>query len=154
MAIIPFFASAPSINRWLPFKITSSIPETKIDLLIEIAVYGRVTLDYLILRQSLAAVQVKENIRMMREALNVFEQSLWVCPDSQQDVFYRGQARNALLKNCPHPRTDRHWMRSNAHSCYPLLYKLINFTLEKSNWLFKKSIIILDNLCNSIKYSW
>ena len=47
-----------------------------IDLLIEIAVYGWVTLDYLILRQSLAAVQVKENIRMMREALNVFEQSL------------------------------------------------------------------------------
>ena len=37
---------------------------------------GTKTLDYLILRQSLAAVQVKENIRMMREALNVFEQSL------------------------------------------------------------------------------
>ena len=44
--------------------------------MIEIAVYGGVTLDYLILGQSLAAVQVKENIRMMREALNVLEQSL------------------------------------------------------------------------------
>ena len=57
-------------------QIEKGTKTASIDLLIEIAVYGWVTLDYLILRQSLAAVQVKENIRMMREALNVLEQSL------------------------------------------------------------------------------
>ena len=57
-------------------KLEKGTKTASIDLLIEIAVYGGVTLDYLILGQSLAAVQVKENIRMMREALNVLEQSL------------------------------------------------------------------------------
>ena len=82
------FAEKLNISRSYMNKIEKGTKTASIDLLIEIAVYGWVTLDYLILRQSLAAVQVKENIRMMREALNVLEQSLWVCPDSQQDVFW------------------------------------------------------------------
>ena len=61
--------------KWV-YPLLSVYKTASIDLLIEIAVYGWVTLDYLILRQSLAAVQVKENIRMMCEALNVLEQSL------------------------------------------------------------------------------
>ena len=65
-----------NISRSYMNKIEKGTKTASIDLLIEIAVYGWVTLDYLILRQSLAAVQVKENIRMMREALNVLEQSL------------------------------------------------------------------------------
>ena len=68
------FAEKLNISR--SYMIEKGTKTASIDLLIEIAVYGWVTLDYLILRQSLAAVQVKENIRMMREALNVLEQSL------------------------------------------------------------------------------
>ena len=70
------FAEKLNISRSYMNKIEKGTKTASIDLLIEIAVYGWVTLDYLILRQSLAAVQVKENIRMMREALNVLEQSL------------------------------------------------------------------------------
>lgn len=70
------FAEKLNISRSYMNKFEKGTKTASIDLLIEIAVYGWVTLDYLILRQSLAAVQVKENIRMMREALNVLEQSL------------------------------------------------------------------------------
>ena len=70
------FAEKLNISRSYMNKIEKGKKTASIDLLIEIAVYGGVTLDYLILGQSLAAVQVKENIQMMREALNVLEQSL------------------------------------------------------------------------------
>ena len=60
------FAEKLNISRSYMNKIEKGTKTASIDLLI----------DYLILRQSLAAVQVKENIRMMREALNVLEQSL------------------------------------------------------------------------------
>lgn len=70
------FAEKLNISRSYMNKIEKGTKTASIDLLIEIAVYGGVTLDYLILGQSLAAAQVKENIRMMREALNVLEQSL------------------------------------------------------------------------------
>ena len=59
------FAEKLNISRSYMNKIEKGTKTASIDLLIEIVVYGGVTLDYLILGQSLAAVQVKENIRMI-----------------------------------------------------------------------------------------
>ena len=70
------FAEKLNISRSYMNKIEKGAKTASIDLLIEIAVYGGVSLDYLVLGQSLAAVQVKENIQMMREALTILEQSL------------------------------------------------------------------------------
>lgn len=70
------FAEKLNISRSYMNKIEKGTKTASIDLLIEIAVYGGVSLDYLVLGQSLAAAQVKENIQMMREALTILEQSL------------------------------------------------------------------------------
>lgn len=70
------FAEKLNISRSYMNKIEKGTKTASIDLLIEIAVYGGVTLDYLVLGQSLAAIQVKANIQMMRESLNILEQSL------------------------------------------------------------------------------
>ena len=70
------FAEKLNISRSYMNKIEKGTKTASIDLLIEIAVYGGVTLDYLILGQSLAAIQVKANIQMMRESLDILEQSL------------------------------------------------------------------------------
>ena len=70
------FAEKLNISRSYMNKIEKGAKTASIDLLIEIAVYGGVTLDYLILGQSLAAIQVKANIQMMRESLDILEQSL------------------------------------------------------------------------------
>lgn len=70
------FAEKLNISRSYMNKIEKGTKTASIDLLIEIAVYGGISLDYLVLGQSLAAVQVKENIQMMREALTILEQSL------------------------------------------------------------------------------
>lgn len=70
------FAEKLNISRSYMNKIEKGTKTPSIDLLIEIAVYGGVTLDYLALGQSLAAIQVKENIQMMRESLDILEQSL------------------------------------------------------------------------------
>ena len=69
------FAEKLNISRSYMNKIEKGKKTASIDLLIEIAVYGGVTLDYLILGQRLVADQVKENVQMMREALNILEQS-------------------------------------------------------------------------------
>ena len=70
------FAEKLNISRSYMSKIEKGTKTVSLDLLIEIAVYGGVTLDYLALGQSLVAVQVKENIQMMRQALDIFEESL------------------------------------------------------------------------------
>ena len=70
------FAEKLNISRSYMNKIEKGTKTASIDLLIEIAVYGGVTLDYLILGQSLADIQVKANIQMMRESLDILEQSL------------------------------------------------------------------------------
>ncbi len=70
------FAEKLNISRSYMNKIEKGTKTASIDLLIEIAVYGGVTLDYLVLGQSLAAIQVKENIQLMRESLDILEQSL------------------------------------------------------------------------------
>ena len=70
------FAEKLNISRSYMNKIEKGIKTASIDLLIEIAVYGGVTLDYLILGQNLAAIQVKANIQLMRESLDILEQSL------------------------------------------------------------------------------
>lgn len=70
------FAEKLNISRSYMNKIEKGTKTASIDLLIEIAVYGGVTLDYLVLGQSLAAIQVKANIQMMRESLDILEQSL------------------------------------------------------------------------------
>lgn len=70
------FAEKLNISRSYMNKIEKGTKTTSIDLLIEIAVYGGVTLDYLVLGQSLAAIQVKANIQLMRESLDILEQSL------------------------------------------------------------------------------
>lgn len=70
------FAEKLNISRSYMNKIEKGTKTASIDLLIEIAVYGGATLDYLILGQSLAAIQVKANIQMMRESLDILEQSL------------------------------------------------------------------------------
>lgn len=70
------FAEKLNISRSYMNKIEKGTKTASIDLLIEIAVYGGVSLDYLVLGQSLAAAQVKENIQMMREVLTILEQSL------------------------------------------------------------------------------
>lgn len=70
------FAEKLNISRSYMNKIEKGTKTASIDLLIEIAVYGGVTLDYLILGQSLAAIQVKANIQMMRESLDILEKSL------------------------------------------------------------------------------
>lgn len=70
------FAEKLNISRSYMSKIEKGTKTVSLDLLIEIAVYGGVTLEYLALGQSLAAVQVKENIKMMRQALDIFEESL------------------------------------------------------------------------------
>lgn len=70
------FAEKLNISRSYMNKIEKGTKTASIDLLIEIAVYSGVTLDYLILGQSLAAIQVKANIQMMRESLDILEQSL------------------------------------------------------------------------------
>lgn len=70
------FAEKLNISRSYMNKIEKGTKTASIDLLIEIAVYGGVTLDYLILGQSLAAIQIKANIQMMRESLDILEQSL------------------------------------------------------------------------------
>lgn len=70
------FAEKLNISRSYMNKIEKGTKTASIDLLIEIAVYGGVTLDYLILGQSLAAIQVKANIQMLRESLDILEQSL------------------------------------------------------------------------------
>lgn len=70
------FAEKLNISRSYMNKIEKGTKTASIDLLIEIAVYGGVTLDYLILGQRLAAIQVKANIQMMRESLDILEQSL------------------------------------------------------------------------------
>lgn len=70
------FAEKLNISRSYMNKIEKGTKTASLDLLIEIAVYGGVTLDYLVLGQSLAAIQVKENIQMMRESLDILEQSL------------------------------------------------------------------------------
>ena len=70
------FAEKLNISRSYMNKIEKGTKTASIDLLIEIAVYGGVTLDYLILGQSLAAIQVKANIQMMRDSLDILEQSL------------------------------------------------------------------------------
>lgn len=70
------FAEKLNISRSYMNKIEKGTKTASLDLLIEIAVYGGVTLDYLVLGQSLAAIQVKANIQMMRESLDTLEQSL------------------------------------------------------------------------------
>ena len=70
------FAEKLNISRSYMNKIEKGTKTASIDLLIEIAVYGGVTLDYLILGQSLAAIQIKANIQMMRESLDILEKSL------------------------------------------------------------------------------
>lgn len=70
------FAEKLNISRSYMNKIEKGTKTASIDLLIEIAVYGGVTLDYLVLGQSLAAIQVKANIQLMRESLDILEQSL------------------------------------------------------------------------------
>ena len=70
------FAEKLNISRSYMNKIEKGTKTASIDLLIEIAVYGGVSLDYLVLGQSLAAIQVKANIQMMRESLDILEQSL------------------------------------------------------------------------------
>ena len=70
------FAEKLNISRSYMSKIEKGTKTVSLDLLIEIAVYGGVTLDYLALGQSLVAIQVKENIQMMRQALDIFEESL------------------------------------------------------------------------------
>ena len=70
------FAEKLNISRSYMNKIEKGTKTASLDLLIEIAVYGGVTLDYLVLGQSLAAIQVKANIQMMRESLDILEQSL------------------------------------------------------------------------------
>lgn len=70
------FAEKLNISRSYMNKIEKGTKTASIDLLIEIAVYGGVTLDYLVLGQSLAAIQVKANIQRMRESLDILEQSL------------------------------------------------------------------------------
>ena len=70
------FAEKLNISRSYMNKIEKGTKTASIDLLIEIAVYGGVTLDYLSLGQSLAAIQIKANIQMMRESLDILEQSL------------------------------------------------------------------------------
>lgn len=70
------FAEKLNISRSYMNKIEKGTKTASIDLLIEITVYGGVTLDYLVLGQSLAAIQVKANIQLMRESLDILEQSL------------------------------------------------------------------------------
>lgn len=70
------FAEKLNISRSYMNKIEKGTKTASLDLLIEIAVYGGVTLDYLVLGQSLAAIQVKANIQLMRESLDILEQSL------------------------------------------------------------------------------
>ena len=70
------FAEKLNISRSYMNKIEKGTKTASIDLLIDIALYGGVSLDYLVLGQSLAAIQVKANIQMMRESLDILEQSL------------------------------------------------------------------------------
>lgn len=71
------FAENLNISRSYMNKIEKGAKTASIDLLIEIAVCGGVSLDYLVLGQRvLLADRVKEAILTMRESLDVLEKNL------------------------------------------------------------------------------
>ena len=70
------FSEKLNISRSYINKIEKGTKTASIDLLIEIAVYGGVSLDYLVLGQKQEGDQLKEKIRDLQEMLTIFEKSL------------------------------------------------------------------------------